>query len=632
MYGVYWDSRSEAINADSLEFHFEGLSNHFAENLEGDQDYFSILMKEAIRKGKRYQEITPLVDYLTMKKLKSHPFIKKGPNKSGFIFERKDQRKKPFESLAARTIGRYEPNHVGLEGAYDKELAGIQGKQLQQRLPGNIWRPVSNEYLEEPVQGMDLVSTIDVHLQDVATHSLKEQLEKHGATWGTAILMEVETGYVKAITNLVLDEEDGEYYESHNKAIAESVEPGSTFKLASLICALDDGIIQLTDSIETGDGIYHFHNVPMKDSNYKSDGSGGHGKITIEEVFEQSSNIGTALAIRDAYEMNPQAFLDKLHSMSLGNALNIRIVGENPPFIYREPNTGNWSGLSLTQMSIGYEVQQTPLQTLTFYNAVANNGQMLRPQFVSALKSNGKVIKHNEPIELHHQICSETTISKVRKMLEGVAEKGGTADYVFDDCNYRVAGKTGTAKIAKTNGAGYYSNRYRASFVGYFPAEQPKYSCIVVINDTKTGVYYGSTIAAPVFRKLADKIYATRFDFPTYAKEKKQDSEPKLPPSKDGLYEELAMVYNELGVKHTEVAQADWVQVSTKPDHVGLNEMPLKEGLVPNVKGMGLQDAIYLLENLGLQVEVKGYGTVKEQSIPPGSRLKNQQKISLRLS
>ncbi|MGB1032535.1 MAG: penicillin-binding protein, partial [Flavobacteriales bacterium] len=528
---------------------------------------------------------------------------------------------KPFGMLGSRTIGiDREGSRVGLELAYNKELSGVEGKQLQQRLPGNVWKPISNEYLVEPVEGMDVVSSIDIHLQDVASHALEDQLIKHGAAWGTVILMEVETGFVKAVANLSLNEESQTYSENFNLAIAQSIEPGSTFKLASLMAAMDDGLIQLEDSIDTGDGIHYFYDKPMKDSNYKSNGSGGHGMLSIEQVFEQSSNIGTALAIKKAYGLNEQAFLDKLHSMGLGNSLDIRIKGEVKPFIYKEEREGNWSGLSLTQMAIGYEVKQTPLQTLAFYNAVANNGVMLRPQYVSSLQSKGKTIKRNEPIVIHHKICSDRTLGKVRKMLEGVAEEGGTADYVFDDCKFSVAGKTGTAKIAKTNGGGYHSNRYSASFVGYFPAEQPKYSCIVVINDTKTGVYYGSTIAAPVFRQLADKIYATRFDFPVEARETNTSiAKAKLPPSKDGAWEDLEQVYAELGIDVQGSTQEDWVQISTGEKSVSIKGKTNTSNLVPNVKGMGLQDALFILENVGLKVAVEGYGTVKRQSIPAGS-------------
>ncbi|MEO0403722.1 MAG: penicillin-binding transpeptidase domain-containing protein, partial [Bacteroidota bacterium] len=438
-FDIYWDSKSEAIDQDSLNFYFQSIANTLDSAIgKNTAEHYSIAMREAIRLGKRYYPIEKKISFLQKKALLQHPFLAKGPNRSGFIFEQIDDREKPFGGLAARTIGKV-TNGVshGIEGAFNAELSGLEGKQLKQRLPGNVWKPVTTEYITEPVEGMDLVSTLDVHLQDVATHALKEQLERHQAEWGTVVLMEVETGFIKAISNLI--RKDDQYVENLNKAVTASVEPGSTFKLASLMCALDDGLIQLGDSIQTGKGIHYFHDVPMKDSNYKRDGSGGHGKITIEEVFEQSSNIGTALAVKDAYGMNPQAFLNKLHSMSLGNSLGINIEDESAPFIYKEQKQKNWSGISLTQMSIGYEVTQTPLQTLAFYNAVANNGQMLKPQFVSALMSKGKIVKQFEPIELHHKICSDKTLAKVRPMLEGVAEKGGTADYVFETCKYRVA-------------------------------------------------------------------------------------------------------------------------------------------------------------------------------------------------
>ena len=631
-YNIYWDSQSEGINQDSLTKYIPLLSALFAATFRDKttEEYKRTLL-EAQRKKSRYQLIQKNVDFLTRKELLATDFIKLGSNKSGFILERKDIRKKPFGKLAGRTIGKdRDGSRVGLELAYNEELAGIEGKQLQQRLAGNVWKPLSNDYIVEPREGLDLITTIDVHLQDVASHALEKQLKQHQATWGTVILMEVSTGYIKAISNLIRDNESGEYYETHNKAIAATVDPGSTFKLASILAGLDDGMFSLEDSIETGNGLAYFHDRSMKDSNYKADGSGGHGKITMEEVFEQSSNIGTALAIKEAYGMNPQAFLDKLNGMGIGQKLGIRIPGEGEPKIYKKVKEGNWSGLSLTQMAIGYEVQQTPLQTLAFYNAIANGGTMLRPQFVKEIQSKGKVIQTNEPIVLKERICKESTLAMACKMMEGVCEEGGTADYVFKSCKFKCAGKTGTAKIS--NAGGYYDNRYRASFAGYFPADNPKYSCIVLVNDTKTGVYYGSSIAAPVFRALADKIYATRYEM-------HEDNQPeidlalaKLPTSMDGCWEELNTVYSTLNIPTEGSVETDWASISTGQDKIKLGERAQKQGLVPNVKGMGLQDALYLLENAGLKVSVQGTGMVKTQSILPGSRIPSNKHITISLS
>lgn len=631
-YNIYWDSQSEGIKQDSLEKHLPAISELFAQTFKDrtNKEYYQLL-KEAQRKELRYQLIQKNVDFLTRKALLKADFISLGANRSGFIFERVDIRKKPFGKLAGRTIGRdREGSRVGLELAYNEELAGIEGKQLQQRLAGNVWKPLSNDFIVEPKEGLDLITTIDVHLQDVASHALERQLKQHEATWGTVILMEVNTGYIKAISNLIRDPENGQYYETHNKAIAATVEPGSTFKLASIIAGLDDGMFSLTDSVDTGNGVEYFYNKPMKDSNYKSDGSGGHGKITMEEVFEQSSNIGTALAIREAYGMNPQAFLDKLHAMGLGQKLGIRIPGEGAPKIYKKEREGSWSGLSLTQMAIGYEVQQTPLQTLAFYNAIANGGTMLRPQFVKEIQNKGKVVQSFAPIVLKERICKDQTLGLARKMMEGVCEEGGTADYVFKSCKFKCAGKTGTAKISKTGG--YYNNRYRASFCGYFPAENPKYSCIVLVNDTKTGVYYGSSIAAPVFRELADKIYATRYEMHQDNTPEINLAEAKLPTSMDGSWEDLNLVFSTLNIPTEGSIQSDWASISTKQDKVALGERKTTSGLVPNVKGMGLQDALYLLENAGLKVQVKGTGMVKSQSVLPGSRIPSNKLITIALS
>lgn len=628
-YEIRWDSKAGydkaeyAAKLDSMALCFSRL---FGDRSAAE---YKSIFKKAKAEGNRYAEICDHVNYNKLQEVKKFPFIRKGQFKSGFVFVQKYIRDQPFGTLAARTIGmeRLE-NKVGIELAYDELLSGKKGKQLQEKIAGGVWKPMSTEYIEEPEPGCDIVTTIDIHLQDVAHAALRRQLEQHHAAWGCAILMEVETGFVRAIANLSQNPETGEYTERLNYAIRESVEPGSTMKLASLMACLDDGLIELDDSVATGNGIAYFYDKPMKDSNYDK---GGNGTISAEQVFEKSSNIGTAMLVRDSYVKNPQKFLDKLHSFGIQNPLGIDLAGETPPLLYKSVKDKGWSGLSLTQLAIGYETQCTPLQTLSFYNAVANNGKMVRPQFVQEIRRNGKVIEESEPIVVVKNFCKGETIKACKKMMEGVMEKGGTADYVFASSPYKVAGKTGTAWL--NEGGKYQSDRYRASFVGYFPAEDPKYSCIVVVNDPRSGVYYGSAVAAPVFKELADKIYSTEMDFrePVAIPDSLVLAQHRIPISKSGSSQDLKTVFNGLKIPMEIKSDGEWLSTTSTKDSVYVSARNIKEGLVPNVIGMGLQDALYLLENSGMKVKVYGYGTVKRQSVPAGNNIKSNPYITIEL-
>lgn len=628
VYNLYWDSQAEGIRDDVFTQELDSLCIELSRTLgvRSPGGHKRDLL-EARRLERRYHPIHKRLSYTQMKRLSQQRFIKRGSNRSGFIFQAEDIRKKPFNQLASRTIGIHrDDRRVGLEDAYHDELAGQHGKQLMERIAGNIWKPASDNYIVPPREGMDIVSTIDIHLQDVAHAALERQLVQHNAAWGTVILMEVETGFVRAISNLKRDDEDGTYYESYNFAIGESTEPGSTFKLASILALLDEGYVTLSDSIETGNGVVSFHGRKMHDSNAHE---GGSGMLCVADVFAQSSNVGTALLVQRHFGDKPQAFLDKLASFGLRDTLGIRLKGEKRPKLYSAVGEDNWSGLSLTQMAIGYEVQQTPLQTLAFYNAIANGGKLLRPQFVESFRRSGRTLSEVQPHVLRDRICAPRSIEMARVMMERTCEPGGTADYIFKNTPYSVAGKTGTARIAHS--AGYYPNRYRASFVGYFPADQPKYSCMVMVNDTRSGVYYGSSVAAPVFRELANKIYATKPDLTEHTQVYLAE-ERKLPTSRNGAREHLEAVFKQLGIYANLLTESEWVRTQTGADQVDLNEVSWEEGLVPDVRGMGLRDALYLLENSGLQVIIEGAGTVKQQSIHPGTAIRGQRNIRIELS
>jgi cell division protein FtsI (penicillin-binding protein 3) len=628
IYNLYWDSKAEGLKQDYLNQELDSLCMGLSRILGAQSAaYYKRDLLEARRLGRRYHPIHKKLSFTQMKELVKLPLMRRGANKSGFIFRQEEIRKKPFNQLASRTIGiDRETARVGLEEAYNDELAGQVGKQMMERIAGNVWKPASNEFIVVPREGIDIVSTIDIHLQDVAHTALERQLKQHNAAWGTVILMEVETGYIRAVSNLERDETIGHYYETYNYAIGETVEPGSTFKLASILALLDEGLVSLTDSIDRGQGVTEFYGRKMHDSDADEITE---SVLCVADVFAKSSNVGTALLVQKHFGSKPQLFLDKLNAFGLNESLGIRLKGENAPRIYKKVGDKNWSGLSLTQMSIGYEVLQTPLQTLAFYNAIANGGRLLQPQFVEAYRRNGQTVDRAEPIVLKERVCKKSTIEAARSMMERTCLPGGTADYIFEKTSYKVAGKTGTARIAYPGG--YYPNRYRASFVGYFPAEAPKYSCLVVVNDTKSGVYYGSSVAAPVFRELANKIYATVPEMSDYQQSQLAE-EAKLPTSRNGVREHLERVYAGLGIKLDQNAEGNWVKTATGETSVALTDLAVAEGSVPDVRGMGLRDALQLLENSGLRVRVTGNGTVRRQSIEPGTAVSRGREIRIELS
>ena len=635
IFEVRWDSKSEAINWDTFDAELDSLSHGLSQIL-GDRsprEYREVL-RNGRNLGRRNTLIARRATYIQQRRLAQLPFIRRGRFKSGFTFARTEQRRKPFGDLASRTIGidRNE-NRVGLEASWNAELSGSVGKQIQRRVAGGEWMPVSDDFIVEPQAGLDVISSIDMHLQDVASNALRQQLQTHDAAWGTVILMEVETGMIRAMANLTRatsepqEGEPAEYFESFNHAIGTAVEPGSTFKLASLMAAMNDGDVKPEDEIDTGNGVTYFYGKRMSDSNADE---GGSGILKTSEVFEVSSNVGTALTIKKAFGEDQQGFLDALERIGVQSATGVRLAGESQPLVYENVGDGRWSGLSLTQMSIGYEVTQTPLQTLTLYNAVANGGTSLRPQLVERLENNGQVVKTFKPQVLKQSICSARVLDACQSMLKRVAdpEGNGTAQYIFAKSPYRVAGKTGTARIAGPNG---YDGRYRASFAGYFPAESPRYSCIVVIADTKSGVYYGSSIAGPVFRELANKVYATDPSFHTTSAGLLAEK-CKLPGSKDGAQTDLIQLYQTLEMPYQGNSSGDWVTVTTSDSVAVLRPRSIEANRVPDVRGMGLRDALYLLENAGLQVKTLGMGTVRRQSIAPGSDLTTSQAITLELS
>src|SRR5664279_432800 len=614
-YTIYMDTRSSGMAASTWSNGIGGLSAGLAKYLGvRSAAAWRSVITEARKKGDRYFLIQRKVDYETLKKLKELPIFKEGQYKGGMVAQAENRRILPNNDLASRTIGYLnlgsEGNEVGVEGAFDKDLAGKNGVAVKQRLTGGDWIIVDGPNSVESKDGNDVVTTLDIDLQDVASTALLNQLRKNNADHGCAVLMEVSTGNVKAIVNLGL-QDDGDYHESYNYAIGESTEPGSTFKLPSLMAAIEDGVIDTGDLVNTGAGTVKYYNKIIRDTK-------AHGRLTVKQVFEESSNVGTSKLIYAHYKDNPKDFVNRLYAMRLNKPLELQIKGEGEPLI-RYPGDKLWSGLSLPMMSHGYEVQLTPLQILSFYNAVANDGRMMRPFFVSAVMRNGSVIKSYEPEVIINSIASRSTIRKAKKMMEGVVENGTATN--LKNPFYKIAGKTGTAQIAKDK-YGYKTGAhisYSASFVGYFPAENPLYSCIVVINSPSNGVYFGNVVAGNVFKEISDKVYATSF-FRDYKPLKKEDINLTAPDAGNGFRSDINEVLGNLKVRYRRTADDDWVATRESGDTVSLASVKIQKGLVPDVRGMSLRDAIYLLENFGLHVRYSGKGRVVRQSPEHGAR------------
>ncbi|OFY19984.1 MAG: hypothetical protein A2W98_13455 [Bacteroidetes bacterium GWF2_33_38] len=631
LYEIRMDLICNGLTEDVFNNSIDSLS-YYLSNLFKDktQAQYKQELKKARQAQKRYHLIRRQATYIELKKLKQFPIYRLGQNSGGLIVVQLNKRVKPFLDLASRTIGQlYETKNgikegqTGIEGAFNSELKGVQGIRLMQRLAGNIWMPINDGNEVEPKDGYDVITTIDVNIQDVAESALYEQLKKNNAQYGTAILMEVETGEIKAIANLKLDTLTGQYHELYNFGIGASTEPGSTFKLATLMVAFEDGYVNLEDSIETGNGVVKYYDHVMKDSH-----EGGYGKITVQEIFEKSSNVGVSKIITEHYTGKETQFVNRLYKMNLNEMLDLEIKGEGKPYI-KSPEDSLWSGVSLPQMSIGYEVKLTPLQILTFYNAVANNGKMLKPIFVKALRSHGKIIKTFESEIINPSICSIETIEKAKKMLEGVVEKGTATN--IKNATYKIAGKTGTAKIANKKLG--YQKQYQASFCGYFPADNPKYSCIVVVNAPSNDVYYGNVVAGPVFREIADKVYATSLEIHPKINELAEKANIDIPHIKYGDRNELTKLLDEFKVPYkNDNVNSKWVVTQYVDSMINIANRVIRENYVPNVKGMGAKDATFILENLGLNVSIIGRGSVYRQSINPNEPIIKGQKITIELS
>ena len=625
IYEIRWDANIPALTDEYFNEHIDKLSYQLSGLFrdKSAQTYKRELTKARLNKS-QYYLIKRKVGHKELKALRSFEIFKLGKHKGGFIHNQRNKRAKPFKQLAARTIGYDRPGYsVGLEGAYSEELAGIGGQRLMRKIAGGNWKPLSDENEIEPEDGSDLITTIDINIQDVAENALQLQLEKHRAHHGCAILMEVQTGEIKAIANLTV-QENGSYAETYNYAIGSATEPGSTFKLASLICLLEDGHVDITDTVDIEGGIKKYYTETMKDSK-----TGVYNKITVAKAFELSSNVGISKLVNQYYQKDPEQMTDRLVAMGLNEPLGLEIKGEGKPRI-PSPKDKSWSGISLPWMSIGYEVLQTPLQILSLYNAVANDGEMVRPKLVRAIKKHGKIVREFPTEVLNKQICSQKTIDKVKVLLEGVVEHGTASN--LKHANYKIAGKTGTAQISK-DGNYQRDKTYQASFVGYFPADKPRYTCIVVIDSPTSSVYYGNLVAGPIFKEISDKVYSTQVKMLEEVETDPQLVDHLIPFSKVSEKQDLVNAFEKLEIKaDIKDPDAKWAIASADSNLVHVTEREVIENLVPRVVGMGAMDALFLLENAGMKVNMIGSGVVRQQSILPGTRATSGREIIIRLS
>ena len=582
--------------------------------------------RDARKNNEKYIRIANKISLSDKKEIKTWPLFKENKNRGGGIFKKRNERIRPYGMLASRTLGMIRDNasDFGLEHAYDEYLSGGKMPKLKYNLPSVGWIEVdyNGEY---PDDGNDIHTTIDVTIQEAANKALKATVEGNAANHGCAIVMDVETGEIRAIANYGRDAK-GNYGEIYNYAIAESMMPGSTFKVPMLLALLMDKKASLNTLVDVGTGVKKFYDRVIKDTN-----SPAEPIMTLQSVIEKSSNVGIATMISESYSNEPKTLINRLNSFNLGKKCGIEIAGESSPLI-PSPGNGTWSGVTLPYMAHGYEVKVTPLQLLTFYNAIANNGKLMRPYLVKKITNRDKVIKSFEP-EVVKAICSERDAYNVQKVLRGIVKRG-TAKKIASEY-LTLAGKTGTTVISPPERAS--NKKYQASFVGYFPHENPKYSCIVVISDPRNGQYYGSAVAAPVFKEIAEKTFAKDIELQKIMGDNNKDSElaeAEFPTTKKGFVDDIEVIYDFVGTDYEIETNAPFVYSENSEGFIALkadDSFKTSVNIIPNVKNMGLRDAIYVLENIGLKVEISGIGKVLDQSKKPGKSFEKGELIKITL-
>lgn len=616
-YDLMWDSRVNALTDQHFNEKLDSLSFLMALNFKqrNKQEWAAKLIQ--LRKtGHRYYTLLSDLSFDKIKQVKKWPLIREDKYKGGFWPIEEGKRMYFMGEMAKRTIGNTKNGvNVGLEGAFDSMLRGQTVQIMEQRLPGNIWRPLKIGVGYEAENGKDIVTTLDTRFQDITQYALNKALVQHRADHGCVIVMEVATGQIKAMANLKRGK-DGQYYESMNYAVDQFMEPGSTFKIISALALLEDGEATPTDTVLTHRGKFKFYDTEFKDDE--------HNKVipnayTLQQCVEQSSNVGLSQFVDKAYREKPTRFLSHLERLGLTLKPNFDIPSSNHPVVL-DPNNALWSGVTLPSMSIGYATRLSPLQLLSVYNTIANGGTLMNPYLVKEIRQNGKVVNQISPKIINKKVCSKRTNKQLQEMLRGVVVRG-TAQNAFKACLVDVAGKTGTARIINDNGRGY-SNRHMASFVGYFPADKPTYSIIVIVNEPSAGDIYGASVAAPVFRDIANKIYSAhiRIQPELIAQENRRNPSPLKgnPKRITPILEALEIPYR------NQDEAAKWVESKNESGGIQLNPVTHATGKVPDFRNMGAREALILAHNMGLNARISGFGSVYQQSIKPSTRIHNK--------
>lgn len=590
-----YEIRFDAVTVSKANFkeYLSPLASELSAMFGKPSSYYISKFKKARTNKNRYMLVAKNLGYSDYIKTKNFPLLKLGPYKGGLIVKQTNVREHPIGKVAERLVGNEKKGttgvyNIGLEGAYDEYLRGKDGKRLKQKIAKGQWKPVFDENEVEPVDGYDVITTINVNIQDIAHHSLLKQLEYYEAEHGCVIVMEVATGEIKAVSNLGRTNK-GTYYEKINYAVGESHEPGSTFKVAALMAALEDEIIDTSSVVDTKRGVKTFYGRRIFDSH-----TGGYGEISAAKALEVSSNIGLATIIDEGYKDSPNKFIDRIKSFGLADTIGIPIKGEGKPMI-PEPGHSKWSKNALPSIAYGYNLRLTPLQTLNFYNAIANNGIMVKPRFIRKVRAWNQTIATFEKEVTNPKLASKKTISEIQNILKNIVERG-TGKRLYSPY-FSMAGKTGTAQTEYWMPDWKENKRYISSFAGYFPAENPKYSCIVIIHkpSTKKG-YYGADVSGPVFKRIAQKIFTV----------------------------------SPLITEISDIESKDFLVVNDYESYYLKVQKEIFE--IPNVIGMAGMDAVSLLENIGLEVRIVGNGTVFKQSLKIGEKIKKGKLITLNLS
>lgn len=581
------------------------------------------ILKGKEKKSRHYRLGDKRLSYVELKRLKSFPFVNRGVNKSGVFWEESVARQCPYGTnrMGARTIGglyaeKGKGGRSGIEQYYDSLLKGKPGLSSVEKVAGK-YRSIC---VVEPINGEDVYTTLDVNVQDITEQALLRTLTKYGADHGCAVVMEVKTGKIRALSNLKR-REDGSYVEGINYALASQTEPGSTFKIASAIVALETGKVDTSTMIPTGNGTHNFYGKIMRDWNYNK---GGYGKISLNRGIQVSSNIASALIIDELFKESPQKFIEGLYKLGINNDLNLEIKGVAKPYI-KSADDATWSKLSLPWIAHGYEVKVPPIYILTLYNGIANGGVMMSPYLVNSVELNGVKSVEKSPMVINPQICSPSTLGKVKQMMVDVVEYGTAQNVRSRD--FQIAGKTGTA-VQNINGA----RKHQLTFCGFFPADDPQYSAIVVVWYPRSGVYPSAGgISGSAFKEIAEHLYAQSSVFRNRSQLICDTTKIFYPATKDGNLTDLTYLLENLEIPYKVNVQNEWGRSQVSKKDLVLNGQDLRLDIVPNVVGMGAKDAVFLLENRGLKVDLNGFGTVISQSISPGSNAKKGAKITLKL-